>query len=363
VSGYVLVHVDRALAATVLAEPRRGPLPRMAAWSDLHLRATREGEVRATSRELADAWGWSGPGQVERFVADLVAAGQVEVRRLGDHARAGRVLVLVEMQRRNNPRNKTGTIAGTKNTSNGAASSYASGTIAGTKAEQSAEHVQEEEEKRESPPSGVGDAGARTHARGALADAVAPAPSPRPSSEVHRRYDRREVDRVLDALVAAGVPAECRDAERPTVTALLRQHGPDLLVQAATGLPRHRLVTEGKRPLSASVLGLPSLITECVALAGGDAQDGGPPLPPVVDAWRSRLSTRLGRAVKEDPALDAKLRDVAAGIERHVQADPALGKLPPKARSARVRLAVLRWYGDMIHDPIPDEGRALLRTG
>jgi hypothetical protein len=80
------------------------------AWGDLHFRMDyKSGEVRASGRELATAWGWT-DNRVERWLGDLADRGYIALRRLGQKARDGRVIVI----ERGNQRGKSGAISGAR---------------------------------------------------------------------------------------------------------------------------------------------------------------------------------------------------------------------------------------------------------
>lgn len=145
-------------APRIEREHYHGPLLagwRLVAWLDLNDEADHEtGVVRLTEREMAVKWDTS-KGSVGRWLAEMAAAGYVRLDRAGDVTRAGRIVVILDIEKRNtsrgNRRGKAGAENGAINPSSGADNRSAHGAMDGAKLGQSVGHVEEKENKQEIP--------------------------------------------------------------------------------------------------------------------------------------------------------------------------------------------------------------------
>lgn len=119
---------------------------RLRAWMDLNCWADFEtGEVKKSGRELAIEWDTS-HRSVERWFRELADAGYVRLNRLGEVAKSGRILVVVDVENRrfnprHNARHKNDTKRDTKKASKDAENRPVGDSMRDTKVTQSATHV------------------------------------------------------------------------------------------------------------------------------------------------------------------------------------------------------------------------------
>jgi hypothetical protein len=92
------------------------------------------------------------------------------------------------------------------------------------------------------------------------------------------------IEQVLAACIRAGMRSAAAEAERPILAALLLEHGPEPLLAAIPGLPRHRMA-QANGAWSTRLLRIPGVLAECVALTPAPA----PPARTGADAYALEL--------------------------------------------------------------------------
>lgn len=182
-------------------------------------------------------------------------------------------------------------------------------------------------------------------------------PPPPPQESLRDGNSHPDVDAVLDALVAAGVPAAAREGERTGVLKLLASWPAATLCKAASALPRHRAVAETGKPVGAYLLAWDGMVGECLQLNGGpSAPEADDPeattlSDPAVSAWLERV-TKKARG-ERDPTLRLELDRMREQSEEVVAAMPGAKRWSTGRRRRRVDLRVAKWYGPKVGDPMP----------